>query len=219
MPPIPYRTGRRTIRLLAATLVVASLAGAVPAAAQKIPVKDLAPSTLVKILQTGGYVIYMRHVRTETDYADQVKAKMGNCATQRALSEAGWRDAVHIGQVIRRLKIPIGTVVSSQYCRAWQTAQLAFMHYSKSSDLNFVPAEKYSKNQISVMRRRLLPYLTSHPSPGVNKVLVGHDDPFEAATGTYPKPMGAVYIIRPLGEGKFEIVGKISPHSWPNALN
>ena len=45
-------------------------------------------------------------------------------------------------------------------------------------------------------------------------VLVGHDDPFEAATGIYPEPMGVTYIIQPQGSGRFEVKAFINPDDW-----
>lgn len=81
---------------------------------------------LLKVLRQGGYIIYIRHGQTERDYADQVTAEMGNCATQRPLSEVGWQQAKAIGQAFKKYAIPYDQVFSSQYCRAWQTADLAF---------------------------------------------------------------------------------------------
>ncbi|MCL2924237.1 MAG: hypothetical protein MGF17_06310, partial [Trichodesmium sp. MAG_R04] len=49
----------------------------------------LSGTNLLNALKQGGYVIYFRHAQTEKDYADQVTAVMGNCSTQRVLSEVG----------------------------------------------------------------------------------------------------------------------------------
>jgi len=64
------------------------------------------------------------------------------------------------------------------------------------------------------MRERTLPYLSTLPDQGLNTVVVGHDDPFEAATGTYPEPMGVAFVVKPDGSGGFEIVGNIAPNDW-----
>ncbi len=174
----------------------------------------LSGNDLIKELQSGGYVIYIRHAQTEKDYADQVSAEMGNCSTQRTLSEAGWEEARAIGAAFMVHQIPVGKVISSEYCRAWQTADLAFGRYLKSPALNFEPAEEYSDAQFSAMRERTLPYLSTLPDQGLNTVVVGHDDPFEAATGTYPEPMGVAFVVKPDGSGGFEIVGNIAPNDW-----
>lgn len=39
--------------------------------------------------------------------------------------------------------------------------------------------------------------LSEVPAEGTNTVLVGHDDPFDAATGIYPEPMGVAFVMEP----------------------
>jgi hypothetical protein len=52
------------------------------------------------------------------------------------------------------------------------------------------------------------------PENGVNTVLVGHDDPFEAATGIYPEPMGVAFVVRPGDEGGFRILANLEADEW-----
>lgn len=182
-------------------------------AAQEDP-KDPAAQPLVEALRQGGLVIYLRHTRTEKDYADQIDARLGDCASQRVLSEAGWHDARRIGEAIRAANVPVGEVWSSEYCRAWQTADLAFGDYRKTPALNFEPAETYSTEQWQAMRSKVSPLITREVVAG-NRVIVGHDDPFEAVTGIYPEPQGVAYVLRTTAAGKIEILGRIGPHDWP----
>ena len=174
----------------------------------------LSAADLIASLQQGGLVIYIRHASTERDYADQVSADVNNGATQRVLSEAGWHEAVHIGNAFRFYNIPVGSVYSSEYFRAWQTAWLAFGRYSKQASLNFLPFEDYTKAQVKNMRRRVMPFVSTRPPAGVNTVIVGHDDPFEAVSGIYPQPMGVAYVLRPLGDKGIEVLGRIAPGEW-----
>ena len=174
----------------------------------------LSKEAIIKRMQEGGLVLYFRHTSTETDYADQVKADVNNGSTQRVLSEKGWHEAVNIGRAFRLYNIPIEKVLSSEYFRAWQTAWLAFGEYEKRADLNFLPHENYSKQQMAKMKKRVIPYLSQKPAKGKNTVIVAHDDPFEATTGIYPEPMGVCYILEPRGSGKFEILGKVAPSEW-----
>jgi|APTNR8051073442_1049403.scaffolds.fasta_scaffold00167_61 phosphohistidine phosphatase SixA len=201
----------RSFAVAAAVLVAAQLAGAGPGAGAAWAEAD---PRLAEALREGGKVIFIRHATTEEDYADQVKAVMGNCATQRALSEAGWHEAQKIGGAIADLGIPVGKVISSEYCRAWQTASLAFGRYEKNPSLNFQPAEDYSEAQIAAMKEAMSPLLAARPADGTNTVLVGHDDPFEAATGIYPEPMGVAYVVEPDGRGGFTVLGNIPPTGW-----
>ena len=174
----------------------------------------LSAADLIAEMRQGGLVIYIRHASTESDYADQVSADVNNGATQRVLSEAGWHEAVHIGNAFRFYNIPVGTVYSSEYFRAWQTAWLAFGRYRKQTDLNFLPFEDYTEAQVREMRRRVLPLVSARPPAGINTVIVGHDDPFEAVAGIYPEPMGIAYVLRPLGDKGIEVLGSIAPDGW-----
>jgi broad specificity phosphatase PhoE len=170
-------------------------------------------NNLIAKLQDGRNVIYFRHTQTETDYADQVTATMGNCATQRVLSQTGWNQAKNIGQAFDRLAIPVQKVYSSEYCRAWKTADLAFGSHEKTKALNFLPTEEFSDEQMAEMKQKVWPLLTTQPTGKQNIVIVGHDDVFEAATGIYPEPQGIGYVLKPDGEN-FEILGAIGPSEW-----
>ena len=175
---------------------------------------SLSQEQLIESMSKGGLVIYFRHAPTETDYADQINANVNDGSTQRVLSEKGWHEAVHIGRSFKYHNIPVGEVISSEYFRAWQTAWLAFGKYEKNADFNFLPFEEYTKEQTEQMSKTVVPYLSKTPAEGVNTVIVAHDDPFEAATGIYPKPQGVAYIIEPLGDGKFVVLGAINPDGW-----
>ncbi len=169
---------------------------------------------LLSELQDGGYVIYFRHAQTEKDYADQVTADVNNCSTQRVLSEVGLQQALTIGDGFITTEIPIGTVTSSEYCRAWATAALAFGDYEKDPALNFLPFEDYTDEQVEEMKANVTPLLTAVPEDGTNNIIVGHDDIFESATGIYPDPQGIAYIVKPDGNGSFEIIANMLPEEW-----
>ncbi|MEM9251363.1 MAG: histidine phosphatase family protein [Planctomycetota bacterium] len=214
-------------RPIQAGLLIVTLAvlGVVPALAQDATDPDagltdpLDGAALVSALRRGGLVVYFRHAQTEKDYADQINADPNDGSTQRVLSEEGWHQAKAIGASWRRLGLPVGEVISSQYFRAWQTADLAFGRYTKNAALNFEPAEEYTDEQFDAMRARTQPMLSAPVYVGVNRVIVGHDDPFEASTGIYPEPQGVAYVIRPLGkdggpgEG-FELLARLEAGDW-----
>ncbi|WP_017295693.1 histidine phosphatase family protein [Geminocystis herdmanii] len=182
--------------------------------------KDTMSGTeLVNALRQGGYIIYFRHAQTEKDYADQLNAVMGDCSTQRMLSEVGWQQSRQIGEAFRQYQIPVGEVISSQYCRAWQTADLAFGKYVKNGALNFPKAEDYTDEQIVQMKAQLMPMLTAVPKMGTNTIIVGHDDLFEAATGIYPEPQGMAYVVKPDGKGGFELIANVKADEWMSLGN
>jgi len=71
--------------------------------------------------------------------------------------------AKSIGDAFRELRVPVGDVISSEYFRAWQTADLAFGRYTKNAALNFEPAEEYTDEQFAAMRRRVMPLASAIP--------------------------------------------------------
>ena len=180
----------------------------------------LSGSALLSALQSGGHVIFFRHAQTERDYADQADPNLdvNNCATQRSLSEEGWQDAVQIGAAFEFLNIPVGVVYSSEYCRAWQTADLAFGKYIKQPGLNFAPAEEYTDAQVAQMRAGIEPLATAMPTSGTNTVIVGHDDVFESLTGIYPEPQGVGFVLTPDGQGSFVIQASLLPEEWVDLM-
>ena len=178
---------------------------------------------LVSALRDGGHVIYIRHAKTTKDWGDQVSPALdlADCNTQRRLSTEGKADAKTIGEGIKAAGIPVGNVISSDYCRAYNTADLAFGTYSKNSDLNFLPCVECSPKDYKEYAKRVAPLMSAKPEAGKNTFLVGHDDPFQGVTmpvvptnGIYPAPMGVAYVAKPLGDGNFELVAKILPDQW-----
>lgn len=178
---------------------------------------------LANDLRRGGYVIYLRHARTNKDWGDQVSPELNLavCSTQRRLSAAGKQEAKVIGQGVKQARIPVGQVISSDYCRAYNTAQLAFGRYTKNSNLNFLPCVECTPEDYRNYAARVSPLLSAKPAAGTNTFLVGHDDPFQGVTmaveppnGIYPDPMGVSYVVKPMGNGKFELVAKLLPTQW-----
>ena len=158
-------------------------------------------------LLKGGHIIYIRHTQTDRDYVDQADPKfvLGDCNSQRKLNAQGIADARYIGTSFEKQKIPVGDVIASEYCRAWQGADYAFGRHTKDARLNFLPFEDYTDEQVEEMKTTVMPLLTALPQAGKNTVIFGHDDIFEAATGIYVAPQGTAYVLTPDGKGGFDI--------------
>lgn len=176
----------------------------------------LSGAELLSALREGGHIVYFRHAQTTQDYADQADAKLDlkNCETQRKLSDVGIKQAKDIGAAFTVKNIPVDEVITSDYCRAWKTADLAFGKHQKNSKLNFLPFEDYTDEQVQEMKTNVMPLLTAVPISGKNTIIVGHDDIFEAATGIYPDPQGMAYVLTPDGNGNFKIVANLLPDEW-----
>ena len=179
-------------------------------------VDKLSGGELLSALQEGGHVIYFRHAQTERDYADQADPNMqlDDCETQRKLNDVGIEQSEAIGAAFTEKNIPVGDVITSDYCRAWKTADIAFGTHTKDSSLNFLPFEDYTDEQVEEMKANVTPLLTAAPAAGENTVIVGHDDIFEAATGIYPDPQGIAYVLTPDGSGSFTLQANMLPEEW-----
>lgn len=167
---------------------------------------------LLPELRKGGYVIYFRHAVTRRDQEDAHSGRTEDCATQRNLSEEGWAQALAIGAAFRTLRIPVGRVLSSPFCRAVDTARLAFHSVETSVDLSFaISLKKHEREAKGAVLRRLL---AEAPAPGVNTVLVAHTANLEEAAQIWPKPEGVAVLFQPDGRGDFRVVGRVPPELW-----
>jgi virginiamycin B lyase len=125
---------RRGLLFAPAAAVVATVASSVAGAAPSQ--ERLEGRALVRALQDGGYVIYFRHAATDFSREDTNKRNLRDCRTQRNLNAKGRAHARAIGRGFRELRIPVGTVLASRYCRTRQTASLAFGRVRTTIDLS-----------------------------------------------------------------------------------
>jgi len=171
---------------------------------------------LLRKLQSGGLVIYLSHPTTNIDYADQADPYMflDDCSTQRNLNTQGKAEAEAIGAGFVANDILIGEVIVSEYCRTKDTAIIAYGGYDVvDSNLNLLPFENYTKEQLDAYHDKISPILSQGVERG-NKVIVGHDDPFEGATNIRPNPPGTAYVLKPNNGDSFEIIARLEPNDW-----
>src|ERR1700681_2380454 len=76
------------------------------------------PADLLPELKKGGYVLFMRHPRTNPDQADTDPLNLDNIKSQRQLSDDGRKQARALGASFRALRIPVDKVISSKFYRA-----------------------------------------------------------------------------------------------------
>lgn len=82
---------------------------------------------LIEALQKGGYILLIRHERTELPSREDDYSQASNdCRAQRNLSLAGIAGAQETGAVLRALNIKVDRVISSPMCRCAETARYMF---------------------------------------------------------------------------------------------
>lgn len=199
---------------MAAVCLVFSFLMSGAAAAQ-----ELEGEALVEALRQGGYKIYFRHAATDWGQSDRVEeaGQWASCDPDemRQLSDQGRETARRIGTAIRSLEIPVAKVLSSEYCRAAETARLLGLGPVETTRdiMNMNEAELVGGREAVVERARRV--LSEPAPPGSNVVIVGHGNLMRAATGAYAGEAGSgIYLPAPGSETGVELVAELSPEDW-----
>ena len=116
----------------------------------------------------------MRHAATEPGLGDPPGFRLGDCATQRNLSDAGRADAQRIGERLRRERVPIARVYTSPWCRCRETAMLAFGSAQDWEPLSSVFDFPHREADFTErVKKRIGGYSTR--TPGGNVAMVTHN--------------------------------------------
>lgn len=202
---------RMLLSLLVCVLVLTPFSG--HAGADGV-LPGMSRDALVDRLREGGLVIYFRHADTGPAVPDGPGVDLARCESQRNLNDKGREEARRIGEQFMRLKIPVGRVLSSEYCRCWQTAQLMFGRYERTPTLTGVSrnadAEQARQRAMQGLRR----LLSTAPEPGTNTVLVSHGFNLLDLEGFHLGTQGEAAIFRTLPEGGYRLVARLRPEEW-----
>lgn len=182
---------RRRLACAAALALAALPAGASPEAAWAA-------------LARGGHVLVVRHAQTDPGVGDPPQFRRGDCATQRNLSAAGREQARRMGERLRGAGVEVGEVLSSSWCRALDTATLAFGRAAPYAPLDSFFGDRAAEPaQTAALRERV----RAHRGPAT-LVLVTHQVNITALTGEVPA-MGEALVLAPGGAPGFASVGRI----------
>ena len=185
----------------------------------------LAP-TLVQVLRGGGYALYWRHSAADVcsdqtqlgpaattaspDWWKSCDANCGTTATARQLNATGVQEATTIGQALDTLGIPIGRVVSSEFCRNVTTAQL----------MDFGPPIELSQGLTFFVydeaNRCAASYDLIHavPAAGANTALVGHAGFSGTCAVLGQLAWSEAAIFKPDGLGDATFVARVPVGGW-----
>ena len=202
---------RRPFLALVAALAVAATLGGVAAQVPSAPAwkPTLEGRALLVALRDGGYVLYFRHTSTDFGQNDEKMTGYEDCATQRNLTDAGRAEARAIGAALRRLAIPMGTVLASPFCRTRETAQLIFGRVEPSVAVRGGPADAGGDRY-----KALITLLSTPVAGGTNLAIASHGNPFRAVTELPYLAEGEAAIIAPRGRDGFTVVARIRKDQW-----
>ena len=166
-----------------------------------------ADPALLQKLRQGGYVLYMRHASTDFSQDDSRMTSFEDCATQRNLTDKGRNEARALGAQDKRLRIPIGTIYASPFCRTIETARLAFGEPRRTSEARGGPARPDDPARYDPLRK----LLATAPAAGRNNVISSHGNPFQALFGSPYLAEGEIAVVDPQTT---RIVGRIRLEDW-----
>jgi phosphohistidine phosphatase SixA len=177
--------------------------------------QTLPNAELVNALRRGGYVLVMRHASSPRETPSKDTANPDNLKLERQLDEAGRSGATAMGDALRALKIPIGTVLTSPTYRAMETVKLArFNSPVPATELGDGGQSMQAANEAQAIWLRSK--VREVPRSG-NTILVTHQPNLSRAFPEWGPSVadGETVVLRPDGKGDVTVVGRIAIEEWP----
>ena len=182
-------------RLLAATLYLATASA------------FAADNPAWSALREGARVVLMRHAATSGGAGDPDGFRLEDCTTQRNLTEKGRADAKAAGDEMRARKVPVGKILSSQWCRCRDTAALmALGPVDISETFNNAYTFRIRRDELTKGARAVI---AGWKGPGV-LIVVTHGANILPLTGFQPAE-GEMVVVEPdpSPDGKLRVIGRI----------
>lgn len=161
-----------------------------------------------RALEQPGAIVLFRHANAP-GVGDPPGFKLSDCGTQRNLDDAGRAQARRIGQAFRKRNIAVGAVLTSQWCRARETARLAFganHEVREEPAFNSFFSEAQAERDARTQKAREV--LKRWTGPGV-LVVVTHQVNIGAITGENAASADGV-VLRNV-DGELKVVGRVRP--------
>jgi phosphohistidine phosphatase SixA len=151
-----------------------------------------------------GSIVLLRHANAP-GFGDPPGFTLNDCATQRNLDDLGRAQARRLGEGFRRRGVLVAAVLTSQWCRTRETAELAFPRMARddASFNSFFGAD----SRRAVQTAAALATLSRWRGPGV-LVVTTHQANITALTGL-AAASGTGVVVRPRGEG-IQVVAPLS---------
>ena len=124
-----------------------------------------------KILKQNNKLIFIRHALAPGN-GDPDNFDIFDCSTQRNLNSVGREQSIELGKFFDTNKISIDLVLSSEWCRCKETANLAFQKFETFDALNSFYDSKFYKNKEPQLEK-LINFINNLENEG-NIVFVTH---------------------------------------------
>lgn len=190
---------RRTLSFLAVFLIIITSFAAARAS------EETGERDLWRAVRSGEAFAVMRHAYAP-GFGDPDDFAVGDCATQRNLDDRGRDQARAIGERFRANGIAEAVVVSSQWCRCRDTAELLDLgDVAELPALNSFFADRSKREpQTAALKEWLAGHDFEAPL-----VLVTHQVNISALTGT-GTASGEIVVARHEDDGNIAVLGRIA---------
>jgi len=101
---------------------------------------------IINSLKEGGKLIFIRHAIAPGN-GDPTEFKIDDCSTQRNLNQFGIDQSKIIGLFFNENKLKIDKVLSSEWCRCKDTAEIAFKNFKTFKPLNSFYDPRFADNE------------------------------------------------------------------------
>lgn len=155
-------------------------------------------------MRRPGAIALMRHAYAPGT-GDPDNFTLGDCATQRNLNDAGRDQARRIGEAFRRNGIAIDRVLTSQWCRSAETAEL--LGLGDPEPLPSLNSFFDARQRRSEQTAATIAFLRSQPEDQ-RMVLVTHQVNITALTGR-GTASGEFVVVDLTASGEVEVLGEI----------
>jgi phosphohistidine phosphatase SixA len=159
-------------------------------------------------LAAGGKVVMIRHAATEEASAEVSMnlSGVGNCSQEQNLTEAGREQARLLGGFFRERQVSVDTVLTSQYCRARETAELAFGGHDTWAALNLT--EAMPEDDVEFLLEDVRERIGEFDGDGT-LVLITHRSNINTIAFRQTEPADMV-VVEPDDFGGFTVLGAIA---------
>lgn len=162
-----------------------------------MPAPSFATEAAWARLSQGGYTILLGYSRTPGD-GEPLRPDIGDCDKRQSLTDRGIQAARRLGMRFAARAVSLNAVYSGEFCRALQTAELAFGSSSVETraylnsivggaDPNEIPSE-------------LIMAVEEFEGAG-NQLMITHPVLINAISGTTPRVGEAIIIARGVNPG------------------
>ncbi len=182
-------------RFLALVSLLALVALSVPGRAGE--------AAVLQLLKQPGVHAIMRHALAPGT-GDPQNFKLNDCSTQRNLDERGRAQARAIGNAFKAAGIVFDQVLTSQWCRCRETAELLGLGATE----DFPGLNSFFQDRSTAARQtaQVAGHLASLPA-GQTVLLVTHQVNITGLTGRWVRS-GEVFLIKAGADGKAQVIGE-----------